>query len=121
MPGVNPKWGGAAQTARPVAPIGCTIGALATVSAPAATRPPRQTCAPLGASTAREEHHMSEPMTPDPNEVLTVALTAEQAEHVRERLLADFASGLQPLARATRHSPRDASRLRDVSSHAATY
>lgn len=29
-------------------------------------------------------------MTPDPNEVLTVALTAEQAEHVRWQVLADF-------------------------------
>jgi hypothetical protein len=58
---------------------------------------------------------MSEPMTPDPNEVLTVALTAEQAEHVRERLLADFAEGLEPLARATPAA------LKDVSSHVASY
>jgi hypothetical protein len=58
---------------------------------------------------------MSEPMTPDPNEVLTVALTAEQAEHVRHQLLADFASGLEMLADASVASLRDASR------HADTY
>lgn len=58
---------------------------------------------------------MSEPMTPDPNEVLTVVLTAEQAEHVRAQLLADFASGLRPLARATCWA------LKDVRIHAALY
>jgi hypothetical protein len=55
---------------------------------------------------------MSEPVTPDPSEVLTVALTPE---HVRHQLLADFASGLEPLAAASVGS------LRDVSSHADTY
>lgn len=49
------------------------------------------------------------------SERLTVTLTAEQADHVREQLLADFASGLEQFVHADRGC------LKDAHVHADTY